>query len=138
MALNQYMHPRNKYKYKKPDFKALAIKYPEFRAQATQDLRGNVHLDFKNPDAVRALTCVLLKDDFDLDIELPSDRLIPTVPQRLNYILWMEDIMSAINRQDNIYGIDIGMILIMKYKIFPVSFFIFTVHFIGRLHLKDC
>ncbi len=44
MALNKFMHPRNPYKEKKPDFKALAIKYPEFRKYATQDVKGVVHI----------------------------------------------------------------------------------------------
>ena len=44
MALNKFMHPRNHYKEKKPDFKALAVKYPEFRKYATQDIKGAVHI----------------------------------------------------------------------------------------------
>ena len=44
MALNKFMHPRNPYKEKRPDFKALVIKYPEFRKHATQDIKGAVHI----------------------------------------------------------------------------------------------
>lgn len=44
LNLNEFMHPRNPYKEKKPDFKALAIKYPEFRDHASQDIKGAVHI----------------------------------------------------------------------------------------------
>ena len=107
MALNKYMHPRNPYKNQKPNFKQLAIKYPEFREKVTQNLSGKVILDFKDPEALRALTVALLKNDFDLTVSLPVDRLIPTVPQRLNYILWLEDIFDQAKA---LRGIDIGKV----------------------------
>ena len=106
MSLNQFMHHRNPYKNKKPNFKDLAIKYEDFRKHVTQDLSGNIHLDFKNAECQRALTATLLKEDFQLEVELPLDRLIPTVPQRLNYILWLEDIFQG--KPDGLRGIDIG------------------------------
>lgn len=108
MALNKYMHPRNIYKQKKPDYKALAIKYPEFRKHVFQDLAGNIFLDYKYPPSLRQLTVTLLKEDFGLDIELPLDRLIPTIPLRLNYILWIEDILGK-KGNNPIKGIDIGL-----------------------------
>ena len=72
-------------------------------------MSGRFHLDFKNPDALRALTCTLLKKDFNLDVEIPVNRLIPTVPLRLNYILWLEDLLSAIGENAEISGLDIGI-----------------------------
>ena len=36
-------------------------------------------LDFNDPKSVMQLTKTLLKLDFDLDIELPDDRLCPPV-----------------------------------------------------------
>jgi len=64
-------------------------------------------VEFRDPASLRALTCALLKNDFDIDVSIPLDRLIPTVPLRLNYILWLEDIFNlATNRQ--LHGIDIG------------------------------
>ncbi|MBN3289795.1 MET16 methyltransferase, partial [Polypterus senegalus] len=62
-------------------------------------------LNFRDPEAVRALTCTLLKEDFGLTIEIPLERLIPTVPLRLNYIHWVEDLVG---RQTPCRGIDIG------------------------------
>lgn len=100
------MHPRNRYKNSKPSFLKLALKYPEFRAHTTQDESGKVFLDFKNAEALKALTTCLLKEDFNLTVDLPSDRLVPTLPLRLNYIHWIEDIVGT---DAGKWGIDIGM-----------------------------
>lgn len=106
MALNRFMHPRNPYKEKKPNFKALALKYEEFRKHAIQDMKGHIHLDFKRPECLQALSWAILKEDMELDVDMPLDRLIPTIPLRLNYILWLED-MFAVDQHD-LQGIDIG------------------------------
>jgi len=66
-----------------------------------------VHVEFRDPASLRALTWALLKDDFNIDVSIPLDRLIPTVPLRLNYILWLEDIFSLATKPQ-LHGIDIG------------------------------
>ena len=72
-------------------------------------MTGKIEIDFKDADAVRALTTVLLKRDFDLVVELPPERLVPTLPLRLNYILWIEDLLELVNPKPTvIHGIDIG------------------------------
>ncbi|XP_077579585.1 RNA N(6)-adenosine-methyltransferase mettl16 isoform X1 [Stigmatopora nigra] len=106
MSLNKSMHPRNRYKDKPPDFAYLASKYPEFQAHVQTNLSGKAVLNFKEPEAVRALTCTLLKEDFGLSIEIPLERLIPTVPLRLNYIHWVEDLIDGQKQPRR--GIDIG------------------------------
>ncbi|XP_078278531.1 RNA N(6)-adenosine-methyltransferase mettl16 isoform X3 [Rhinoraja longicauda] len=108
MALNKSMHPRNRYKDKPPDFSYLASKYKEFQRHVHTNLTGKVSLNFKEPEAVRALTCTLLKEDFGLTIDIPLERLIPTVPLRLNYIHWVEDLIGCgTNKNKLIRGIDI-------------------------------
>lgn len=47
MALNKYMHPRNVYKDRKPNFKKLAEKYEEFHKHVLHDDHGTVQIDFK-------------------------------------------------------------------------------------------
>lgn len=101
------MHPRNVYKEKKPNFQALAVKYPEFQCHTSQEISGKVTLNFKDPDALRALSTVLLKEDFGLDVHIPADRLVPTIPLRLNYIHWIEDMLKT-TWNDEIKGIDVG------------------------------
>ena len=108
MALNQWMHSRNPYKVA-PDFKAMAVTFPVFRKFVKQDITGAVKLDFANPEALACLAMTLFKKDFDLDVEVPSTGLIPTLPSRLNYLLWVEDLLSLLpGFPDKIKGLDIG------------------------------
>ncbi|XP_071446343.1 U6 small nuclear RNA (adenine-(43)-N(6))-methyltransferase isoform X2 [Hetaerina americana] len=109
MSMNKFMHPRNIYKTP-PNFKELAIKYPEFRKHSKQELSGKTTIDFKDPAALRALTTTLLLKDFNLTVEIPLNRLVPTLPLRLNYLLWIEDLIvaSKLGVSREIHGIDIG------------------------------
>lgn len=61
---------------------------------------------------MRVLTKSLLKCDFNLDVDIPEDRLVPTLPLRLNYILWIEDLLVSIQRDSQIKGLDIGKIFL--------------------------
>ncbi|KAL6078541.1 hypothetical protein STEG23_011110 [Scotinomys teguina] len=110
MALSKSMHVRNRYKDKPPDFAYLASKYPDFKQHIQINLNGRVSLNFKDPEAVRALTCTLLREDFGLSIDIPLERLIPTVPLRLNYIHWVEDLIGHQDSDKGTLrrGIDIG------------------------------
>ncbi|CAG9769318.1 unnamed protein product [Ceutorhynchus assimilis] len=107
MSMNKFMHPRNIYK-DPPNFKALALEYPQFKKHVKLDLTGKTIFDFKDPEALRTLSATLLKKDFGLDVEIPKNKLVPTIPLRLNYILWIEDLLEFIGRSDSIKGIDIG------------------------------
>lgn len=70
-------------------------------------------VNFKEPEAVRALTCTLLKEDFGLTIQIPLERLIPTVPLRLNYIHWVEDLIDGQKQPRR--GIDIGTAVVPSF-----------------------
>ncbi|KAG5678536.1 hypothetical protein PVAND_008203 [Polypedilum vanderplanki] len=101
------MHPRNIYK-NPPDFNKLRIEYPEFAAKVHIDVDGKIKLNFNDQESVRVLTQCCLMKDFDLKVELPIDKLIPTLPLRLNYILWIEDLLNHCSIKENVFGIDIG------------------------------
>jgi 23S rRNA (adenine1618-N6)-methyltransferase len=73
------------------DFTALALQFPDFAKR----LKSNQQLDFSDPESVRQLTKALLKRDLDLSIELPEDRLCPPVPNRFNYVLWIQDLLDS-------------------------------------------
>lgn len=105
--MNRFMHPRNIYKTP-PDFIQLAKDFSEFSKITKTDVTGKVTIDFKDPQSLRVLTKCLLKKDFNLDVEIPSDRLVPTLPLRLNYILWIEDILAAVEIFTDVKGLDIG------------------------------
>lgn len=116
MAFNLFMHERNIYK-ERPDFKKIAVEYPEFRVYAVPDEKGRIHMDFNNQDALRVLTKILLKKDFNLDVTIPDGFLIPTIPQRLNYLLWVEDLLDLLPKRDSpISGIDIGKFCFIEFS----------------------
>ncbi|KAI1748422.1 hypothetical protein F4782DRAFT_357561 [Xylaria castorea] len=95
-----------------PNFYHLSLRYPEFGAMLTD----SIYLDFTNPAAVMQLTKTLLKEDFGLRINLPSDRLCPPVPNRHNYILWLKDLLDSTSSsyseqyepERKVTGLDIG------------------------------
>lgn len=109
MAVNEFMHPRNRYR-EKPNFQQLVQLFPELNEVASVDLAGKVKLEYRNRQAVQLLSKCLLQRDFGLQLELPPNKLVPTLPLRLNYIHWLEDIGSVANWQEKekVLGIDIG------------------------------
>ncbi|KAF7713212.1 Uncharacterized protein PECH_001608 [Penicillium ucsense] len=94
------------------DFAALALQSREF----AKHLRFNDQLDFHDEAAVRQLTISLLERDLGLHVELPKDRLCPPVPNRLNYIIWIQDLLdtSTANIREHydpdreVAGLDVG------------------------------
>ncbi|KAG0156180.1 hypothetical protein PDIDSM_3357 [Penicillium digitatum] len=94
------------------DFAALALQSRDF----AKHLKLNGQLDFTDPAAVRQLTTTLLQQDFHLKVEIPEDRLCPPVPNRLNYILWLQDLLDSTagglkegyDRDREVVGLDIG------------------------------
>ncbi|CAF0871415.1 unnamed protein product [Adineta steineri] len=105
MSFNEYMHVRNRYRTNPPNFKQLADKYPTLKSFLIEKNNGDVTFDFRDSNSVRALTIAVAKEDFNLDLELSLDRLIPRIPQKLNYLHWIEDLIECKN---DAIGIDIG------------------------------
>lgn len=107
------MHPRNRYLKDPADFGELAEFRPSLKPYLIEKRRGahlpspapsssaakksgfDYTLDFSDPAAVRELTCAVLERDFGLRLEIPLDRLVPTVPQKLNYLHWLEDLLAC-------------------------------------------
>ncbi|TPX43471.1 hypothetical protein SeMB42_g04705 [Synchytrium endobioticum] len=52
-------------------------------------------IDFRDARAQRELTYALLAADFGIRLEIPLDSLIPPVPGRLDYVLWLSDLLPA-------------------------------------------
>nr|CAD7428013.1 unnamed protein product [Timema monikensis] len=87
----------------------MAIQYPQFRKFAHQGLSGKMTINFKDTAALHALSTTLLEKDFNLKVNIPTDRLVPTIPSRLNYILLIEDLLECGGRREgDVHGIDIG------------------------------
>ncbi|XP_038886851.1 U6 small nuclear RNA (adenine-(43)-N(6))-methyltransferase isoform X1 [Benincasa hispida] len=106
------IHPRNKYAENPPDFALLASLYPSF--QPFVFLHPRPRIDWTDFNATRELTRVLLLHDHALHWWIPDGQLCPTVPNRSNYIHWLEDLLSsdivAKKNSDSgpVRGLDIG------------------------------
>lgn len=82
-------HPLSIYDRRKPDFASLGRLFPSLASFLE---KGSI--DFADPTALAELTKALLFVDFDLKVSLPPDRLCPTVTSRLNYILYLSDLLQ--------------------------------------------
>ncbi|KAH8723714.1 hypothetical protein GQ44DRAFT_619771 [Phaeosphaeriaceae sp. PMI808] len=99
--------------YDTVDFKSLAKKDENFK-QIWQQSLGK--LDFQNPATIIALSKAILKTDFGLQLELPPDRLCPPIPNRWNYVSWIQNLIDSTsldysntyNPARRVVGLDIG------------------------------
>jgi len=106
------MHSRNKYKEHSPNFAKLAKQRPTLLPHLIQKTPNYFVINFKDPCALRELSCALLEQDFNLVLDIPLDRLIPRVPLRLNYVHWIEDLLmedGVIPSGSGVCGVDIGV-----------------------------
>lgn len=105
------MHPRNAYGTP-PDLGALAMRDARVRPYVTEH-GPHATVAWEEPAAVRAITSALLREDFGIEATLPLNRLCPTLPNRVNYLLWVEDLVHALHPHDcanatEARGIDLG------------------------------
>ncbi|KAF7546000.1 hypothetical protein G7Z17_g8742 [Cylindrodendrum hubeiense] len=92
---------------KPPDFKELAQLDPDF-AEVWNQRKADF---FSDPKCVMQLTKTLLNLDFDLQLELPDDRLCPPVTNRHNYLLWLKGLLDTSSYEKprrKVVGLDIG------------------------------
>ncbi|KAF2261290.1 hypothetical protein CC78DRAFT_535753 [Lojkania enalia] len=99
--------------YDKINFKNLARKDLEFR-KIWQNTSG--HLDFQDSRTIKTITKAHLNADFGIEIDLPDDRLCPPVPNRFNYVAWIQGLIDSTNPDytdgydpnREVVGLDIG------------------------------
>ncbi|KZP05524.1 S-adenosyl-L-methionine dependent methyltransferase [Athelia psychrophila] len=72
------MHPRKPYRTP-PDSAALARSFPELKPYVSRKPNGPVSVDYQDDMALRCLARASLYRDFGLSVDLPKDRLRPTV-----------------------------------------------------------
>ncbi|KAF7360199.1 S-adenosyl-L-methionine-dependent methyltransferase [Mycena venus] len=103
-----HMHPRNPYRTP-PDFCQLAKAYPALEP-CLISYSGSFSIDFKDENSQRRLTEALLHCDFGISLNVPLNRLCPPVPNRLNYVLWIQDIIRTTEFLGSkpVLGVDIG------------------------------
>ncbi|KAJ1644743.1 hypothetical protein IWQ61_010386 [Dispira simplex] len=107
---NPRYHPNNRYRTHPPDFTQLALNFPEFAACCHTN-GSTFWPNFQDPQTSQALTVALARQDFDLDLQFPPDTLCPTLPNRLDYLHIIEDLVGS-NKPSRealpVHGIDIG------------------------------
>jgi len=154
---NARIHPRSLYSTLEPDFATLAQEYPSLYPYLlplrkkqpqppspifttnTSPSDDTSHrrrtIDFTNPAACRELTKILLKKDFGVTWDVPDGHLVPPVTNRLNYILWIEDLLnlsspaSTSGTSTMIKGLDIGCGASCIYPLLGTS--LLNWHFVG-------
>ena len=105
--LNKFAHPRNPYKAGLGDLDALAETDTDFAAIAKRKENGKITTDWSDREYTRKLMKSVIKRDFGLDLQSPKGSLAPALTNKLNYLLWIEDLAKLNNIQD-VQGIDIG------------------------------
>ena len=96
------MHPRNP--LKELQFIELA---KEFKPMKQYIKNGTIRADFKDPRFMRNLAMATLWKYFGLRLEIPLTNLIPAVPNRVDYILIIQDLLNESSSRPRI-GMDIG------------------------------
>ncbi|KAG8731762.1 hypothetical protein FRC11_002460, partial [Ceratobasidium sp. 423] len=94
--------------YETIDFGKLAEAFPPLKPFLFKNVSGGYSLNFKDDAANRTLTRALLNRDFGLNVTLLEDRLCPPVPNRLNYVLWISELVKVLSPEEPIVGVDIG------------------------------
>lgn len=99
--------------YHTVDFKTLARNNPAFQP-LWQSASGK--LNFQDPETIKTLSRTILQSDFGLQLEVPDDRLCPPIPNRWNYVSWIQGLIDSTSPtysngyqpDREITGLDIG------------------------------
>ena len=91
-------HIKNPYRGKKPDFADLKRLYPNLLGSYVQinSSSGKGFIDFTDTNANIALTKSLLQHDFNVNVTIPDNNLCPPLPNRINYLCWLSDIIDSL------------------------------------------
>ena len=102
------LHPNNLHN-KGYDFDFLSLKYPELKEVVITNVQGRPTIDFSNPNAVKLLNTALLFSYYDLKFwEFPDDNLCPPIPGRVDYIHYLNDLISESAIEAPVKVLDIG------------------------------
>ena len=102
------MHKNNKH-HKKYDFNRLVLKEPLLKPFVFENEHGTLTIDFANAKAVKMLNTALLKTHYDIDYwEFPDGHLCPPIPNRVDYIHHVADLLKPYMFKDNIKILDVG------------------------------
>jgi 23S rRNA (adenine1618-N6)-methyltransferase len=91
------LHPRNKHR-QRYNFPELINDSPQLAVYVAPNSYGDLSVDFKNSQAVKALNRALLKFFYKVDLwDIPEGYLCPPIPGRADYIHYVADLLAADN-----------------------------------------
>ena len=105
---------RREYRDRKQDFAKLAEACPALRAHLVPRPCGRKGetIDFEREESVEELTRCTLSHEFGVSWERPPDSLIPPVPNRYTYLLWLRDLLASTGHLGSsapeARGVDVG------------------------------
>ncbi len=105
------MHPKNPFKVKY-DFRKLSKYNKHLKQFIILNPSNEMTIDFSSSEGVYELNKAILLADFNLnDYNLPTGFLIPPIPGRLDYLLYVKDFLVKnfdYNSTTTVKGLDIG------------------------------
>ncbi len=126
------LHAKNPYRNNSPDFASLAEEFPRLLGDYVKinpvSKKGSI--DFSNNNALRGLSKALLLKDFHVNVDIPENHLCPPLPNRINYLCWISDLLEnssseATDTVPTILDIGVGPVCIfpiLGYKLFGWKF----------------
>jgi len=104
----KHLHPRNRHK-EGYNFLELYGSYPELKEFVFINSYGTETIDFANPEAVKAINTALLFKYYNITFwDFPNDNLCPPIPGRVDYIHYLNDLLTSSGIKKNISILDIG------------------------------
>lgn len=132
-ASHQQLHPKNFYRIHPVDFYSYAAQYPTVFGPHIEGIqvdhnRRKCTINWKSITATRAVCQIMLKHDFQVEVDFLPQALIPPLPNRLNYLCWLSDLHESnvsIVGQDsrNLTILDIGTGSNVIYPLLGVQYF---------------
>ncbi|PXF49469.1 Ribosomal RNA large subunit methyltransferase F [Gracilariopsis chorda] len=94
-------------------------------------INGQRTIDFTSREATLLLTQGILKHHFKINLSLPKGHLVPTIPNRVQYLTWAANLLPPTLRSQRITVLDIGtgpscIYPILGTRLFPSWKFIAT------------
>lgn len=90
------------------EFEPLIAVEDNLRQYAKRTTNGTYKIDFSLREATLALTQAILKHHFKLVLFLPEGQLIPTIPNRVQYLTWAASLLPNDARKTHNTLLDIG------------------------------
>lgn len=113
------------------EFEQLIAESEELKQFSKRNENGSIRLDFSCRKTTAALTRAILKQHFNLRLSLSEGQLVPTVPNRVQYLQWASSLLCEQTAQSNVVMVDIGtgpscIYAMLGSRLFPKWTFIAT------------